>query len=64
MEEDLQNLTVHGYSMKPQSPVYVRKRIDPMGISRDEARSGKRKPSEENLGEMFPHGKDNELPAV
>lgn len=61
MEEDLAALTIHGHSKKPQSPVYTRKMIDPLGLSWDEGRGGKRKPSNDNLGEMFPHGSGNLL---
>lgn len=61
MEEDLAALTIHGHSKKPQSPVYTRKMIDPLGLSWDEGRGGKRKPSNDNLGEMFPHGEGSGL---
>ena len=54
MEEDLEVLTAHGYSLKPKSPIYQRKFIDPLGISAD--RGSRRGTSKESLSEMFPHG--------
>ena len=56
MEEDLATLTIHGHSKKPKSPVYTRKLVDPLGLSWDEGRGGRKKPLHDNLGEMFPHG--------
>ena len=58
VEEDVEPLTIPGYSLKGQTlPPYQRKVIDPMGLSLDEASMGRRKPSEDNLEEMFPHGR-------
>lgn len=57
-KEDLDLLI--SYSATPQSPVYTRRVGDPMGISRSTAVGGKKKLSQENLGEMFPHGETGE----
>ena len=53
-EEDL-NLLV-SYSTKPPSPVYTRRKMDPMGPPSSMSVGGKKKLSRENLGAMFPHG--------
>jgi len=55
MDEDLDALTTPGFSMKQQSPVLTRRFTDPLGLMADEARSSKRKPSQD-LEQMFPHG--------
>jgi len=55
MDEDLDALTTPGFSMKQQSPVLIRRFTDPLGLMADEARSSKRKPSQD-LEQMFPHG--------
>ena len=44
------------YSGKPQSPVYSRRKGDPMGVTSSTSDGGKKKLSHENLGAMFPHG--------
>lgn len=44
------------YSTKPPSPVYSRRRRDPMGVPSSASAGGKKKLSYENLGAMFPHG--------
>ena len=54
LDEDVQPLT--GYSARPQSPIFTHKITNPLGISTDEARIARRKPSRDNLDEMFPQG--------
>lgn len=53
-EEDMDLLI--SYSAKPPSPVYSRRRRDPMGVPSSASAGGKKKLSYENLGAMFPHG--------
>lgn len=60
MDEDLDALTTPGFSMKQQSPVLTRRFTDPLGLMADEARSSKRKPSQD-LEQMFPHGESCQL---
>lgn len=54
-EEDMDLLV--SYSTKPPSPVFSRRKHDPMGVPSSMSTGGKKKLSHENLGSMFPHGK-------
>ena len=53
-EEDV-NLLVT-YSAKPPTPVYTRRKIEPLGPPSAASAGGKKKLGRENLGAMFPHG--------
>ena len=54
VEEDADLLV--SYSAKPSSPVYTRRKRDPMGPPSTISAGGKKKLSWEDLGSMFPHG--------
>ena len=53
-DEDMDLLV--SYATKPPSPVYSRRKGDPMGVSSSTSAGGKKKLSQENLGVMFPCG--------
>ena len=55
-EEDVDLLV--SYSTKPPAPVYTHRKRDPMGPPSSASAGGKKKLSRENLGAMFPHGKE------
>jgi exocyst complex component 2 len=53
-EEDVDLLVT--YSAKLPTPVYTRRKIEPLGPPSAASAGGKKKLGRENLGAMFPHG--------